>query len=97
MVKEDGPYGGDSLWWHGKRHEIPKGVIYRLISHMWGQESASHDELFDADPPVFNDDVAPHTIASKASEASKWLVKFGVPWRLSSSSVSRMVTKKYAD
>jgi hypothetical protein len=89
----DGPAGGCWLWFHGKRYGVPKGVVYKLLAHMWVRESARYDDLMGTGMPVWDDPVEPQTVRSKVSEANKVLKVAGVPWRLSADSASRHVTK----
>jgi hypothetical protein len=87
----DGPEAGCWLWWKNKRHDIPKGVVYRLVEYMWGRESASYDDL---DGPVFEQSFQPGTLRGRCCEANKVLKKVGVPWRLCPDSEARQVTKQ---
>src|SRR5262249_28911306 len=63
-VHPDGPAGGH-LWWKGKPHDIPKGVIYRLISFMWSRSHAHYDDLVEQ---VFEGETESENIRSRASE-----------------------------
>jgi hypothetical protein len=75
----DGPEGGCWLWWQEKRHDVPKGTVYRLLAYMWDRDSASYEDL---DGPVLDGDVLPQSIRSLTSKTNKVLRKVGVPWRL---------------
>jgi hypothetical protein len=86
----DGVEGGCWLWWQGSRHNIPKGNVYKLVAFMWEQDSASYDAL---GGPVFEDPVQPQTIRSLANKVNVALKKVGVPWRLSTDSTLRQLTK----
>jgi hypothetical protein len=88
--KPDGPEGGCWLWWRGKRHDVPKGVVYLLLAYMWDRDSASYDALVG---PVFELDVAPATVRARATDVNKELKRNGIPWRLKTDSVSRQLTK----
>ncbi len=90
----DGPEGGRWVWWKNKRHAVPKGVVYRLLGHMWDRDSASYDDLRTF--KVIESDVAPQTIRSYANKVNNALPA-GFPWRLSSDSISRQLTKVSAD
>lgn len=90
----DGPESGCWLWWRGKRFDIPKGTIWRLLDYMWTRESASYSDL---EGPVFDTLVDPGTIRARASELSRLLRKIGVPWRLKPDAVSRYLTKQPTD
>lgn len=69
--KPDGPEGGCWLWWKGKRHDVPKGVVYRLLAFMWKKDSVTYDDL---KKPVFDDtSVAPSTIRGRVCEVNKSL------------------------
>ena len=46
--------------------------------------------------PVFDSDVAPQTVRSYANKANKDLKRIGVPWRLSTDSVTRHINKKHS-
>jgi hypothetical protein len=89
--RPDGPEGGRWLWWNGKRYDVASGVVYRLIKYMWTRESASYDDLFDAQ--VFDKDVFPSTIRARASDVNREMKRIGVPLRLSTNSVNRYLTK----
>ncbi len=89
-VKE-GPEGGCWLRWRGKKHDIPKGNVYKLIDFMWQRESAAYDVLVG---PVFDDSVEPQTIRSLANKVNNALARVGVPWRLSTNSTSQQLVKK---
>jgi hypothetical protein len=90
-VQPDGLEGGCWLWWQGKRYDVAKGVVYRLLAFMWDKDAASYDELVG---PVFDADVTHGTIRARASDVSLDLSRIGVPWRLSADSVSRYLTKQ---
>jgi hypothetical protein len=88
----DGPYGGCWLWWQGKRHDIPKGAVYRLLEFMWNKDYARYEMLA---KEVFDLDVTDGTIRARVSEVNKKVLeKFGVSWRLSTNSSNRYVTKR---
>ncbi len=90
----DGPESGCWLWRRGKRFDIPKGTIWRLLDYMWTRESASYSDL---EGPVFDTLVEPGTIRARASELNRLLRKIGVPWRLKPNAVSRYLTKQPTD
>jgi hypothetical protein len=87
----DGPEGGCWVWWRGKRHDVPKGVVYRMIEYMWSRDYATYDDL---ERDVFDGPIECQTIRSTCSKAKKVLEKLGVPWRLAADSASRHVRKK---
>jgi hypothetical protein len=87
----DGVEGGCWLWWQGTRHAIAKGNVYKLVAHMWDRESAPYGDLVG---PVFESAVLPQTVRSYANKANNYLAPIGVPWRLSTDSVTGHVTKK---
>jgi hypothetical protein len=87
---KEGPEGGRWLWWRGRRYDIPAGNVYRLLEYMWGRDSARYDGLVG---PVFDSDAEPQTVRSLASKANKVLGKVGVPWRFTTDSVTRHLTK----
>jgi hypothetical protein len=90
----DGPEAGCWLRWKNQRHDVPKGVVYRLIEYMWKRDSASYDEL---DGPVFEGgDVLPSTVRGRVSDVNKVLKKIGIPWKLKTDATSRHLTKKPA-
>jgi hypothetical protein len=72
---------------------VPKGVVYKLLAHMWVRDCAHYDDLMGTGMPVWDDLVEPQTVRSKVSEANKVLEVAGVTWRLSADSASRHVTK----
>ena len=86
----DGPDGGRWLWWKNRRHDVPRGTVYRLLAYMWGRDSANYDDLFDAE--VFDTVVQPQTVRSYANKANTALPT-GFPWRLSADSETRQLTK----
>jgi hypothetical protein len=86
----DGLEGGRWLWWGNKRHDIPQGIVYRLLAHMWDRDSASYDALQDAG--VLETAVQPQTIRSYANKANNALPP-RFPWRLSTDSNNRQLTK----
>jgi hypothetical protein len=88
-VQDDGVAGGRWLWWKGERYSVPRGTIYRLVEYMWERDSASYDDLEDH---VFDSAVAPQTIRSYVNKTNNAL-PLGFPWRLSSDSTSRHLTK----
>jgi hypothetical protein len=88
---QDGVEGGCWLRWQGIRHDIAKGNVYKLVAFMWDRESASYDALVG---PVFESAVQPQTVRSYTNKANNDLDRIGVPWRLSTDSVTRQVTKK---
>jgi hypothetical protein len=92
--KPNGVEGGCWLWWEGNRHDIPKGVVYRLIDHMWDRDTALYDNL---EGPVFEDAIQPDSLRARVSETNKVLKKIGVPWRLKTDSTSRTLTKHAAN
>ncbi len=85
----DGPEGGRWVWWKNERHDVPTGNVYRMIEFMWDRHSASYDDLIG---PVFDDPVEPQTIRSCANKVKNALPT-GFPWRLSTDSESRQLTK----
>jgi hypothetical protein len=87
----DGVEGGCWVHWAGKRHDVPKGVVYRLIEFMWGRDSAHYDDL---DGPVFEDAIQPDSLRARVSETNKILAKIGLPWRLKTDANSRFLTKR---
>ncbi|MFO0824466.1 MAG: hypothetical protein U0792_15340 [Gemmataceae bacterium] len=87
----DGPDGGRWVWWKGKRHDVPKGVVFRLIEYMWGRDSAPYATLMDE--IVWDSNVAPQTVRARVSEANNNLKRIGIPWKLTADTVSRHVTK----
>ena len=54
--RRDGTEAGCWLWWKGKRHDVPKGVVYRLLEYFWNRDSAGYDEL---NISVFDSSVQP--------------------------------------
>jgi hypothetical protein len=90
----DGPEGGCWLWWQGVRHDIAKGNVYKLVAFMWNRELASYDALVG---PVFDSDMAPQTVRSYANKVNKDLKRIGIPWRLSTNSVTRHIIKKQSN
>ena len=86
----DGVEGGRWLWWENKRHSVPKGVVYRLLDHMWDRDSASYKDLEDAG--VFESAVVPQTVRSYANKAKNALPS-GFPWHLKTDSAARQLTK----
>jgi hypothetical protein len=91
--RPDGVEGGCWLWWKGKRHDIPKGNVFKLLAFMWDRDSASYDALVG---PVFDDPVEPQTLRSLANKANNAIAGIGLPWKFSTNSVSRLMTKKTA-
>jgi hypothetical protein len=89
----DGPEGGCWIWWQNKRHDVPKGNVYKLLAFMWDRDSASYEALIG---PVFDDDVVPQTTRSLANKAGKALKRIGVPWRFSTDSTTRYISRKPA-
>src|SRR5262249_37548642 len=87
--RPDGPNGGRWLWHQNARYTIPQGNIYRLLAYMWDRDSASYDELYSK---VFDSAVKPQTIRSYANKANSAL-PLGFPWRFSTDSESRQLTK----
>ncbi len=87
----DGTEGGCWLWWNGVRHDIPKGNVYKLVAFMWDRDSGAYSDLVG---PVFDNEVEPQTVRSLANKANKALRPIGIPWRLTTDSVSRQITKK---
>jgi hypothetical protein len=87
----DGVEGGCWLWWQGTRFDIPKGNVYKMLAFMWGRDSAGYDDL---EREVFEDPVEPQTIRSLASKVNNALKKVGIPWRLTTDSTTRQLTKK---
>jgi hypothetical protein len=85
----DGLEGGRWLWWQNRRYDIPQGNVYKMLAVMWGRDSASYDDLLGT---VFDDPVQPQTIRSYANKVNNALPA-GFPWRLSTDSVSRQLTK----
>ncbi len=91
----DGVTGGCWVWWRGKRYDVPKGVVYRLIAHFWDRDSSPYDALLDKNGGVFDDPVPPDSIRKRLSEASKALAKLpGFPWRLEADSEAREARKR---
>jgi hypothetical protein len=86
----DGPEGGRWVWWRDERHDVPRGTVYRMLAYMWDRDAASYDELFDAE--VFQSEVAPQTVRSYANKTNNARPP-GLPWRLSTDSVARQLTK----
>ena len=86
----DGPEGGSWVWWKGERHDVPEGVVYRLIVHFWDRDWATYAALCEN---VFLGEVEDQTFRSKLSEASKVLKRIGVPWRLKANARERIATK----
>jgi hypothetical protein len=86
----DGLEGGRWLWWKGKRYNIPKGTVYRLLEFMWNRDSASYEALEQND--VFESSVLPQTVRSYVNKANTALPS-GFPWRLSSDANARQLTK----
>jgi hypothetical protein len=87
----DGLEGGCWLWWKGQRHDVPKGVVYRLLAHMWNRDSASYDSL---DGPVFEGGFLPGTLRGRVSEVNKVLKRILIPWKLATDSDNRILTKQ---
>jgi hypothetical protein len=91
----DGPEGGCWLWWGGKRYNVPKGIVYQLLAHMWTRDSESYDAI---DGPVYDGVPAPGTIRGNVSRLNNMVLrKAGVPWRLTTDSTSRIITKQPRD
>jgi len=91
----NGVTGGCWVWWQGKRYDVPKGVVYRLIAHFWDRDSSSYDTLFDKSKGVFDDAVDPGSIRKRLSDANKALAKVpGFPWRLEADSEARVARKR---
>lgn len=88
--RADGPAGGRWLWWKNVQYKVPGGVVYRLLDYMWDRDSAHYDDL--VDDHVFNTSVAPQTIRSYANKTNNELPA-GFPWRLSTDSDNRQLTK----
>jgi hypothetical protein len=88
--RNDGPEGGSWVHWQGKRHDVPKGVVYRLITHMWTRQMAYYSSL---DGPVFEGAVLPNTMRARACEVNKVLNKIGIPWRLRADAIGKVLTK----
>jgi hypothetical protein len=86
----DGPEGGRWVWWNNKRSKVPRGIVYRLLEHMWDRDSAHYDDLIAAE--VFDTAVMPGTVRSYANKVNNALPT-GFPWRLSADSGSRQLTK----
>ena len=86
----DGLEAGCWLWWKDERHDIPKGVVYRLLDYTWGRESVLYDNL---EGSVFEDAIQPGTMRGRISEANKVLRKIGIPWKLTADSVNRVLRK----
>jgi hypothetical protein len=89
--QQDGPQGGRWVWWQGTRHDVPSGVVYRLIHSMWNRDSLPYDDAMDG--LVWDDSVTPQTVRSKSSGVNKQLAKIGVSWRITADSESRTITK----
>jgi hypothetical protein len=89
--RADGPVGGCWLWWKGRRHDVPKGNVYRLLDFMWDRDHAHYDDLVG---PVLDASVLAQSIRSLAGKVNKTLKKVGVPWRLEPDSVTRHLTKQ---
>ena len=92
--RPDGVEGGCWLWWAGKRHDIPKGNVYKLVAFMWVRNSAAYDDLIGQ---VFDDPVEAQTNRSLVHKVNKALSRIGIPWKLSADSVSRQISKKLLD
>jgi hypothetical protein len=93
----DGPEGGCWVWWEGVRHDVPKGVIYRIIDFMWNRSSAHYDDVMGQGTPIWDDPVMPSTVRSKLCEANAVLRDIGIPWRLKANATSRHITKHSAE
>jgi hypothetical protein len=93
----DGPHDGCWLTWNGKRHDIPKGVVYRLLKFMWARQSADYATLMDCSGGVFDGPVEPQTVRSNVSDANGVLRRIGVDWKLTTDSTAQIVTKCPAD
>jgi hypothetical protein len=91
--RADGPAGGCWLWWSGRRHDVPKGNVYRLLDYMWDRDHAGYDDLVG---PVFDASILPQTIRSLSGKANSVLKKVGIAWRLEPDSVTRHLTKQPA-
>jgi hypothetical protein len=89
-VHPDGMEGGRWLWWNNKRHDVAQGTVYRLLNYMWNRDFALYDHLLDAE--VLESDVVPQTIRSYVHKANSALPN-GFPWRLSTYSTNRHLTK----
>jgi hypothetical protein len=89
----DGVEGGCWIWWRGQRHDIPKGNGYKLLAFMWARDSVAYDDLIG---PVFDDPVEPQTIRSLANKANNAMRKVGIPWKFSTDSTTRHITKATA-
>jgi hypothetical protein len=75
----DGLHLGRYLAWQGQQYDIPQGVIYRLLEHMWDRESATYDELFQG---IFDAAMDPKSVRSRVHDANRRLARAGVPWSL---------------
>jgi hypothetical protein len=91
--KQEGPVGGRWVFWKGVRYDVPTGVVYRLIFHMWTREFASYDSLWGIDG-VFDSEQENHSVSARVSEVNRCLKKIGTPWRLSADSRSRIIVRK---
>lgn len=92
----DGPEAGCYLWWNGIKHNIPAGVVYRLIARMWTREFAKYDDLMGSPDPdvwVWEAPVDPQSVRSALCKASAVLARVGVPWKLSADSRERVIRK----
>jgi hypothetical protein len=94
LLRPNGVEGGCWLWWQGKRHDIPKGVVYRLIAHMWDRDFAPYDNL---EGPVFEETVIPDSLRARVSDTNRVLKKIGIPWLLKTDATSRILTKHPAN
>lgn len=86
----DGVEGGCWLWWKGKRHDVPKGNVYKLIEYFWDRDCADYQAL---DTQIFDSPVEPQTVRSNLSRVNAALKKISIPWRLKADSEARLVTK----
>lgn len=88
--KPDGPDGGRWVWWRGNRRDVPTGVVYAFIQHMWNRDAASYDSL---DGTVFESSPSPPTLRSAVNKVNNTLRGIGIPWKLRTDSVAQVVTK----
>jgi hypothetical protein len=90
----DGPFGGKWLRWKNEPREIPTGVVYNLVDHMWTRDAARYDDLIPPKGEVLDSVVDPSTMRSYVGKVNEALKPIGVPWRLKADSRTRHITKR---
>lgn len=87
----DGPEGGRFVLWQGKRHEIERGNVYRLLAFMWKRLTATYDDLNDL---VFDTPHSDNSIRADIRKVNRKLETIGIPWRLSANAKERCIVKE---